>query len=829
MKHSRIDYKNDIKVLGRVVSIATDNKVAEAEQIFDTTFKYKNYPEGMDQYEINRLLRDAIINVEGDVTNLKEIQQQVAKIPTLESDMNNLKSRVSTLEGKVATLEACCAEVRATLQNLPTGAGDASFTVSPKLVELTVGETAQLSVEKGADLTGTVRYSSNNTNVATVSASGKITAVGAGETIVTVSVDGFRPTEDVIVKVTAPTPTYRITFNPNNGNPNFHQDVLEGNKLVTVTDPTKEGYTFNGWHVNSDTGTVWNFNDPVTSTMMLIAGYTQNDASKYTLTYKDGDVTLSTQQYEAGQAITPIADPTKSGYTFNGWSPSVPATMPANDLTVTAQWTEVIVPETHVYTLEVDPISTTITAGNTTTLTATPKDNGTAMSGQTITWSSSNTSAATVSNGVVTAITEGTATTITATWTSPDGNKTATCAVTVTAEPTYTLTFDTAGGSPIAARTYKAGATIEAVTPPTKEGYNFTGWTPAIPATMPAENLTVVAQWTEVSHEYDLTISPESMSLTVGQTTGNVITATCTDNGTAVNNPPITWTSSNTSIATISGGTVNPIAAGTTVITATWNGKQKTCSVTVSEPQQDEPFTGGIGRLNFTGHNYKIKAHNETGTTGEWYHVDNKDNMNPSTDDQGQGVYYIPSFPQFGDINEGVVYTTEMIARDFDIVPDEGYRIAGFTSEFYDDNGGTDHMPTNVGFNSDKTIFGVYAIQDPHLAYGVITIITVPEDQEPKAPTSISVADITSRTPIYEMPKITVQPYDAEYTLNVRSNNADIWGTDNIAPVGGESLTPFNTQITTTSGYRGTAQITVTATSLDGNTSVSGTATVTAN
>lgn len=114
MKHSRIDYKNDIKVLGRVVSIATENKVAEAEQIFDTTFKYGNSPEGMDQYEINRLLRNAIVNIESNIT----------KIPALENGINGLNNRVSALEDILNELEACCREVQNRLtaleNNTPT-------------------------------------------------------------------------------------------------------------------------------------------------------------------------------------------------------------------------------------------------------------------------------------------------------------------------------------------------------------------------------------------------------------------------------------------------------------------------------------------------------------------------------------------------------------------------------------------------------------------------------------------------------------------------------------------------------------------------------------
>ena len=59
----------------------------------------------------------------------------------------------------------------------------------------------------------------------------------------------------------------------------------------------------------------------------------------------------------------------------------------------------------------------------------------------------------------------------------------------------YTLTFDTNGGSIIAPITQDYGTAITAPADPTKTGYTFAGWTPAIPATMPAENMTIKAQW----------------------------------------------------------------------------------------------------------------------------------------------------------------------------------------------------------------------------------------------------------------------------------------------------------------------------------------------
>ena len=65
--------------------------------------------------------------------------------------------------------------------------------------------------------------------------------------------------------------------------------------------------------------------------------YTRNS---YLLTYKDSlsAGVYASQTYKYGAAVTAIADPTKTGYTFTGWSPAVPDTMPAEALTVYAQW-----------------------------------------------------------------------------------------------------------------------------------------------------------------------------------------------------------------------------------------------------------------------------------------------------------------------------------------------------------------------------------------------------------------------------------------------------------------------------------------------------------
>ena len=127
----------------------------------------------------------------------------------------------------------------------------------------------------------------------------------------------------------------------------------------------------------------------------------------------------------------------------------------------------------HVTSVSLDKANLELTEGETAQLTATVlPDNAT---NKNVTWSSDNPSVATVNNGVVSAVSEGTAT---ITVTTEDGNKTATCAVTVTrpyippANPNYRVDVTTtAGGTvtkdPAAA---KAGETVT-LTPTPDAGY----------------------------------------------------------------------------------------------------------------------------------------------------------------------------------------------------------------------------------------------------------------------------------------------------------------------------------------------------------------------
>lgn len=98
-------------------------------------------------------------------------------------------------------------------------------------------------------------------------------------------------------------------------------------------DPTKEGYTFIGWYKGEEK---WNFADAVTEAMTLTAKWQLN---QYTITFDTAggsEVAPITQDY--GTTITAPAAPTRTGYTFAGWDREIPTAMPAENMTITARW-----------------------------------------------------------------------------------------------------------------------------------------------------------------------------------------------------------------------------------------------------------------------------------------------------------------------------------------------------------------------------------------------------------------------------------------------------------------------------------------------------------
>ncbi len=243
-------------------------------------------------------------------------------------------------------------------------------------------------------------------------------------------------------------------------------DMKPHNNILTLRGAlfTRAGYTQVGWSTVDGGEKVYGFEDVYTQNEALTL-YPVWNTNKYTITFDTNggsEIAPITQDY--GTEITAPANPTRKGYTFKGWDKEIPETMPAENMTVKAQW------EINQYTItfdtnggsEIAPITqdygTKITAPDK------PTRKGYTFKG----WDKE--------------IPE----------TMPAENMTVKAQWEINQ---YTIAFDINGGSEIAPITQDYGTEITAPDNPTRKGYTFKGWDKEIPKTMPAENITVKAQW----------------------------------------------------------------------------------------------------------------------------------------------------------------------------------------------------------------------------------------------------------------------------------------------------------------------------------------------
>ena len=253
---------------------------------------------------------------------------------------------------------------------------------------------------------------------------------------------------------------YTVTFQSEGGSEVASQ-IRANTPADRPADPTKEGYTFIGWY-NGESK--WNFETPVTADLTLTAKWQIN---RYTITFDTAggsEVPSITQDY--GTAITPPAAPTRTGYTFAGWDKTIPATMPAENITLTARWT------VNQYTITFKPenggqdIVIKQDYGTAITAPANPTKTGYTFAG----WDRESPTTMPAGDMI-----------ITARW---QVNQ-------------YTITFKPENGGQDIVIKQDYGTAITAPANPTRTGYTFAGWNREIPTAMPAGDMTITARWTE--------------------------------------------------------------------------------------------------------------------------------------------------------------------------------------------------------------------------------------------------------------------------------------------------------------------------------------------
>lgn len=135
--------------------------------------------------------------------------------------------------------------------------------------------------------------------------------------------------------------TYNVTFK--NGGFTEVVEVKENDTVTRPTDPTKDGYTFEGWYYED---TRFDFTTKITKDIVLEARWTSASAKKWVVTFdSNGGNSIDSLNVEDGKTIIDIPTPKKEGYTFVAWYYNNKkfdfSTAITKDITLKAEWKKV--------------------------------------------------------------------------------------------------------------------------------------------------------------------------------------------------------------------------------------------------------------------------------------------------------------------------------------------------------------------------------------------------------------------------------------------------------------------------------------------------------
>ncbi len=409
---------------------------------------------------------------------------------------------------------------------------------------LFVGESADVNasvVPSNASVKDVI-WSSSDESVATVK-DGKITAVKAGTATITVTTADGGKTASCAVTVVNPT--------------------------VAVT----------GVSLSKTTAKLI-----VGESATLTATVAPSNATNKSVTWKSSNAAVATVENGVIKAV-------KAG--------SSTITVTTTDGSKTASCAVTVVnPVVAVTGVSLNKTTAKLTVGESVTLAATVAPNN--ATNKNVTWKSSNTAVATVTNGVVKAVKAGSAT---ITVTAADGGKTASCEVTVV-NPTVAVTGVSLNKT-TAKLTVGDSETLTATVTPSNATNKSVTWKSSNTAIATVENgvikavkagtatitvttadggktascaVTVVNSVVAVT---GVSLNKTTAKLTVGGS--ETLTATVAPSN--ATNKSVTWKSSNTAVATVENGVVKAVKAGTATITVTTadGGKTASCAVTVEE------------------------------------------------------------------------------------------------------------------------------------------------------------------------------------------------------------------------------------------------------
>ena len=253
--------------------------------------------------------------------------------------------------------------------------------------------------------------------------------------------------------------TYTVTFDSNGGSTVASKTADYNTAITAPTSPTRTGYTFAGWYTLVTGGVKIDFATfKVTANITLYAHWTINT---YTVTFdSNGGSAVASKTADYNTAITAPTSPTRTGYTFAGWYTLATGGVKTDfatfkvtaNITLYAHWT------INTYTVTFDSNGGSAVASKTADYNtaisepAAPTKKDFVFTG----WCTD--SALTTLYDFATVVTS--SKTLYARW----------------ANSTYTVKFDSTGGSAVASKTVKYNTSITVPASPTRTGYTFAGW-----------------------------------------------------------------------------------------------------------------------------------------------------------------------------------------------------------------------------------------------------------------------------------------------------------------------------------------------------------------
>ncbi len=417
--------------------------------------------------------------------------------------------------------------------------------------------------------------------------------------------------------------TYAVTFNANGGSGTMATQTIEEDKATALTANafTYADHTFSTWNTKSD-GSGTNYADEASVTLsanlMLYAQWIENAATTHEVTFdaNGGSGTMAAQTIEEDKATSLTANIfTRAGHSFAEWNTKAngSGTSYADEESVTltaalklyAQWTEVTVPVTEVEITPAGDFELTIGESKTLSATVIPEN----ATNKAVTWTSSTSVVATVTEGVVVAKMEGKAK-ITAT---AGGVKTS-ITVTVKAAPVavtgitvYPTSLSFIEG---ATTTQQVKATVTPLDASNKDvewdssnkavaTVDDNGVVTLASGATAGQTTTITATTVDGGKKAECAVSVTAATVAVTDVSfmysykdlveGQTVTITAIVKPDNATNKTVEWKSSNTAVATVVGGLITAINPGEAIITATSvdGAKEATFKVVVSAEVTD--------------------------------------------------------------------------------------------------------------------------------------------------------------------------------------------------------------------------------------------------